>query len=149
MTTLLALYRVLKANGRSLPEIGELVQSIAQYQLERFPQFLRHLIGRLYMTRFWQKHTSKKAALSQARLFSADFVYEVVGEKKDKYGWGINYLECGVEKFFANQGAAEFTPYMCLIDYLIFPAMDIQLERTGTIANGCMHCDFRFSKKAL
>jgi hypothetical protein len=47
-------------------------------------------------------------------------------------------------KFFHEQGADEFTPYMCFIDFLMFPAMGIALEREGTIAQGCGRCDFRF-----
>lgn len=36
---------------------------------------------------------------------------------------------------------------MCELDYLMFPALGIELKRTGTIAQGCTHCDFRFAKK--
>ena len=149
MTTLLALYRVLRRNGRSLPEIGELVRDMAQHHIEQFPRFLRQLIGRLYMTKLWRKRTLKKAAQSQKRTYASDFVYEVVENNGQEFAWGVNYQECGVVKFFAQQNAAEFTPYMCLIDYLVFPSIGIHLKRTGTIANGCSHCDFRFVKNSI
>jgi hypothetical protein len=71
-------------------------------------------------------------------------VYEVVAGERPDQAWGINYLECGVVKFFHAQGADDFAPYMCLIDFLMFPAMGVTLERQGTLANGCTHCDFRF-----
>jgi hypothetical protein len=33
---------------------------------------------------------------------------------------------------------------MCRIDFLMFPALGITLKRSGTGAQGCDHCDFRF-----
>jgi hypothetical protein len=33
---------------------------------------------------------------------------------------------------------------MCRIDFLMFPALGITLKRSGTRAQGCDHCDFRF-----
>ena len=68
----------------------------------------------------------------------------VPGQPGESFEWGLNYHECGVVKFFAAQDADAFTPYMCVMDYLLFPAMGVGLQRTGTIAHGCTHCDFRF-----
>lgn len=146
MTSLLALYRVMKRHNYPVAEIGDLAQAMARNQIEQFPRAIRHLIGRIYMTRLWRRRTLKKAETSQTAPFPGNFVYEVVEGDGQNFEWGINYLECGVVKFFQAQDADEFTPYMCLIDYLIFPGMGIQLERQGTIANGCSHCDFRFRK---
>ena len=47
-------------------------------------------------------------------------------------------------KFFNDRGASELTPYMCRLDFLMFPAPGITLQRSGTRAQGCSHCDFRF-----
>ncbi|WP_420643352.1 L-2-amino-thiazoline-4-carboxylic acid hydrolase [Candidatus Leptofilum sp.] len=147
MSSLLALYRVLKQHGKRVDEIGELLYEIAQAQVNRFPQWLRHLIGKYYLSNWNQKRMQKKAAVSQKRQYPGDFVIEVVSGNQKPFTWGVNYLECGIVKFFAQQGAAELTPFMCRIDYLLFPAMGIQLRRTGTIAQGCTHCDFRFHKE--
>jgi len=146
MTSLLALYRVLKREGRPVAEIGDLFYEMAQAQVNRFPQWLRHLIGRFYLSRWNFRRLRKRAAVSQQRLYPGDFVIELVPANDGQTLQGINYLECGIVKFFAQQGAAELTPHMCRIDFLLFPAMGIQLKRTGTIAQGCTHCDFRFSK---
>ncbi|MBZ0282878.1 MAG: L-2-amino-thiazoline-4-carboxylic acid hydrolase [Anaerolineae bacterium] len=146
MTSLLALYRVMKHYDYPVDEIGDLAQAMATNQIEQFPRAIRHLIGRIYMTRLWRRRTAKKAQQSQTAPYPGNFVYEVVeGDGKD-FEWGVNYLECGVVKFFHSQDADEFSPYMCLIDFLIFPGMGIELERHGTIANGCSHCEFRFRK---
>jgi hypothetical protein len=146
MTSLLALYRVLKREGKPVAEIGNLFYEIAQAQVNRFPQWLRYLIGRFYLSRWNVRRLQKRAAVSQQRQYPGDFVIELVPADDSKTFQGINYLECGVVKFFAQQGAAELAPHMCRIDYLLFPAIGIQLNRTGTIAQGCTHCDFRFEK---
>lgn len=145
MTTFLALYKVLKGHGRFVSEISDLVYEMAQTYVESYPRLARQLIGKFYMSRFNRKRQQKRAATSQKREHPGDFVIEFVdGREEDSFKWGINYLECGVVKFFAAQEAAEFTPAMCRVDYLMFPALGIDLKRTGTIAQGCTHCDFRF-----
>jgi hypothetical protein len=145
MTTLLALYRVLTRRGRPVAEIGELVHLIGLKTVNQTPRVLRRLIGRFYMSRYWRGRAAKRASVSQARQYAGDFVTEVVpGPPGASFEWGINYHECGVVKYFAAQGAEAFTPYMCVMDYLLFPAMGIGLQRTGTLAHGCSHCDFRF-----
>jgi len=146
MTSLLALYRFLKQNGKPVAEIGDLFYEIAQAKVNHFPQWLRHLIGRFYLSRWNFRRLQKRAAVSQQRQYPDDFVIEPVPANDSDTLQGINYLECGIVKFFARQGAAELTPHMCRIDFLLFPAMGIQLKRTGTIAQGCTHCDFRFTQ---
>jgi hypothetical protein len=146
MTSLLTLYQVMKPYGIPVEEIGSLVHRMAQAWASQYPAFARRLIGRLYMSQLWRKRTRKKALVSQNGEYPGNFVFEVVDGDGQNYEWGINYLECGVVKFFQAQGADEFTPYMCVIDYLLFPNIGIDLQRQGTIANGCTHCDFRFKR---
>jgi hypothetical protein len=144
MTSLLAFHRVLTRHGRPVEEIGALVHGMAQNRIESTPPALRRLLGKLYMSRLWRRRTERKALASQSGAYPGNFVFEVVPADSPGQAWGINYRECGVVKFFHAQGADEFTPYMCFIDFMLFPAMGIDLRRTGTIAQGCTHCDFRF-----
>lgn len=146
MTSLLALYRVLKREGKPVTEIGDLFYAMAQAQVNRFPRRLRHLIGRFYLSRWNLRRLRKRAAVSRQRKYPGDFVIELVPANDSQTLQGINYLECGIVKFFAQQGAAELTPHMCRLDFLLFPAMGIHLKRTGTIAQGCTRCDFRFEQ---
>ncbi|MBI3168885.1 MAG: L-2-amino-thiazoline-4-carboxylic acid hydrolase [Chloroflexi bacterium] len=146
VSSFLALYFVMKEEGKSTEEVGELVHRIADRKVETTPRFLRSLLGKLYMSKFWRRRTMKKALASQKKEHTGNFVYEVVEGKKDEYDWGINYLECAIVKFFHAQGADEFTPFMCYVDYILFPAMGIDLKRKGMIGQGCSHCDFRFRR---
>ena len=143
--SLLALYRVLKRHGQSADEIGAVVHRMAEGWVGRYPRLVRSLLGRLYLSRFWRARTRRKAQASQARRYPGEFVYEVVEGGPD-FEWGVNYLECGVVKFFQAQDAEALTPHMCVLDYLLFPSIGIDLQRTGTLAQGCTHCDFRFRR---
>lgn len=143
--SLLALYRVLQRHGETVDEIGAVVRCMAEGWVSRYPAALRRLLGRLYLSRFWRERTRRKAQASQARRYPGEFVYEVVDGGPD-FAWGVNYLECGVVKFFQAQGAEALTPHMCVLDYLLFPSLGIDLRRTGTLAQGCTHCDFRFRR---
>lgn len=147
VSSFLALYFVLKEENKTVEEIGRLAQYMADLKVETTPRFLRNLIGNLYMSGFWRERSKRKALVSQKKEYEGNFVFEVVDGKKGEYEWGINYLECAIVKFFHRQGADEFTPYMCHVDYILFPGMGIDLIRTGTIGQGCSHCDFRFSRK--
>lgn len=145
MASLLALYRVLKRAGQPVEAIGATAYAMGQAAVAGYPWLIRRLIGWLYMTPFWRARTRRHAARSQAGLYPGDFVYTVVeGGRDDAFDWGVDYHACGVVKFFRAQGADEFTPYMCQIDYLMFPAMGVGLRRTGTLAQGAARCDFRF-----
>ncbi len=146
MANLLALYRVLKERGRPVEEIGELLYRMGEAWVEQFPMVMRRVIGRFYLSRFQRRRSERNAKRSQEREYAADFVTEVIDGEGQDFEWGLNYLECGVVKYFAQQNAEELSPYMCQIDYLLFPAIGINLVRSGTIAQGCTHCDFRFKR---
>jgi hypothetical protein len=147
VSSFLALYFVLKEDGIPTEEIGELAHRICDQKVAATPYFLRKLLGKLYLTKLWQRRSMKKALRSQEREYPGNFLYEIVEGKQGEYEWGVNYLECAIVKFFHQQGADEFTPYMCYVDYILFPAMGIDLKRTGTIGQGCSHCDFRFARQ--
>lgn len=141
---ILALFRVLKDKGVSLEEFGQILEEITLTYMNRFPAWVRNLAGKLWMSRLFRRLLIKQAKISQQRKYEDDFVYEVVtGE--GSYKWGINYIECGITKFLGKQGEPELAKYACILDYFMFPAIGVDLKRTGTIAHGCKQCDFRFN----
>jgi hypothetical protein len=142
----LALYRVMKRHGRTVQETGEVLYRTVETWVRRYPCWLRRVMGWYYMSRFNQRRSRKKAAVSQERRYPGDWVREHVEGCDDTFDWGIDYTECGIVKFLRSQGADELAPYLCLNDYALFGALGIGLERTMTLAEGCKKCDFRFNK---
>jgi len=141
---ILALYRVLQRKDVSLEEFGKILEAVTKKYMNSFPAWVRVIAGKLWMSRFFRRILIKHSKISQQRDYQEDFVYEVVSGS-EKHVWGIDYLECGITKFLVRQGAPELTVYACILDYVMFPAIGVSLERTGTIAHGCDRCDFRFS----
>jgi len=144
--SILTIYRVLKRQGMSTEEIGCLTESMAERRVTKVPGFLRRLLGWFYMSPLNRRRVKRNAAISQRRQYPGDFVYQVIDEAGDSYQWGVDYIECGIVKYLQANGAGDLAPYLCQMDYLLFPAIGIELVRTGTIGRGCERCDFRFNR---
>ncbi len=141
----LALYRALQGRGVTLEEFGEILEAAAGVYMNTIPSWIRALAGKLWMSRLFRRIIAKHAKVSLQKTYPDDFVYQVV-PGSGKHAWGIDYLECGITKFLAGQGASELARYACVLDFVMFPAIGVTLERTETIAQGCRRCDFRFTK---
>jgi len=149
----LALYKPLKAHGKAVEEIGALVYEAVERAYDLFPRhsewprYLLRLHGRLSFT----KHSLRKARVmaleSQKRRHAGDWVYSFVEGDGEEFDYGLDFEECGMCKFFQAQGAAEFAPYMCRLDFIASDRLGWGLVRTGTIAEGAEKCDFRYRVK--
>jgi hypothetical protein len=140
---ILGLYRSLEKKGVALIDFGGLLEEITTVYMNRLPASTRKLAGRLWMSALFKRQLRKQARASRSSIYEYDFVYDIVPGGED-YKWGIDYVECGIVKFFKRQGEEELAKYACILDYLMFPAIGVELVRTGNIAEGCRRCDFRF-----
>jgi hypothetical protein len=142
----LALYRVLKARDRPLDEIGQLSYEMYDAWFDMFPGFILRLMGLWRYTGIYMNRLEAAAAKSQKRAYPGDFVYTVIkGDGKD-FDWGVDYLECAICKFYKEQGAEEFLPYLCPLDAVISERTGLGLTRKKTLAEGFDRCEFRFKK---
>jgi hypothetical protein len=142
----LAFHWVMKRHSRTVQETGEVLYRTVEAWVGRYPRWLRRAMGWYYMSRFNQRRSRQKAAVSQERRYPGDWVREHVEGDGDTFDWGMDYTECGIVKFLHGHGADELAPYLCLTDYALYGALGIELERTMTLAEGCEKCDFRFKK---
>lgn len=142
-TWFLALYKTLKKHGKVAEEAGEIYYKAWQAGLRSYPRFLLRLMGR-WMLR--KSRVRREAAESQKRRYPGDWVFTFVEGDGQEFDFGMDYTECGICKFFHDQGADEFTPFMCLDDFPTSKAMGTGLVRTMTIAEGAAICDFRFKR---
>jgi hypothetical protein len=140
----LAVYRVMQRHGKRVDETGELLYRLMEAWIRRYPRFVRHLMGRYYLSRFSQRQSKKRSALSQQRRYPANWVRIHVDGDGQTFEWGVDYLECGIVKFLRSQDADELAPYLCQLDYALYGALGIALTRTKTLADGDEKCDFRF-----
>jgi hypothetical protein len=143
----LALYRALRVHGGTVEEAGELSHLAMERKLHRIPTLVRHGMGRLMFSPRRIRDMERRAQLSQQRRYSGDWVWEIIEGDGQAFDVGIDYSECGIEKFMRRQGAEELTPYLCNTDYVLFRALGMELIRTKTLAWGCDRCDFRIKFK--
>ena len=149
----MAISRVLRRHGVSLPVIGEIERETYKAQLLAAPEAERLASGQQFMSPENQALLRTQAAHSATeghqKEFSQDFVYDFVEPGPgDDFEFGINYKGCGFCKFAACHGDAEILPNICGLDFDAYAARGIHLDRTQTLAGGASHCDFRFSRRA-
>ena len=85
------------------------------------------------------------AALESQRSGAADeFVFELVEGDGAETDWGMNITSCAICHAFAKHDAMELVPYLCATDDSMSKLENQGLRRTGTIALGAHHCDFRY-----
>jgi hypothetical protein len=142
----MAIGRVLRRHGVSLPMIGDIERETYKAQLLTVPEADRLASGRQFMSPENQTWLREQAAKSHAEAFPEDFVYDFVEPGPgDHFEFGINYKACGFCKFAARHGDTEILPNICGLDFEAYATRGIRLQRTQTLAGGASHCDFRFS----
>ena len=141
------MYRALRARGASEEEAARLIHlgEVAFYKSAPMRWVMR-LQGRGFLSRRGVAMWRRIAATSQERRYPHDWVYEIVQGDGSDSGMGLDCIECGAVKYLDREGASEYAPYLCWIDYPQFAAMGLRLDRTETIAQGGQRCDFRVSR---
>jgi hypothetical protein len=108
--------------------------------------FLLRMMGWWKFTAFAKNNLKRRAAASQQRRYPKDFVFFVVEGDGKTFDWGVDYTECAICKLYQQEGAENFTRYLCPLDAAMSERMGLGLERTQTLAEGAAYCDFRFKR---
>jgi hypothetical protein len=143
-TMLLALYRVLKRQGMSTEEIGRIAVEAEEERVRSYPRVVRTLLGWILYSPLGRRRLEKIARDSQKRQYPGGWVATYIEGDGKEFDFGIDYIECGLCKFFRQQDAGEFTRYLCLLDYAQQRAMNTGFFRSTTLAEGAERCDFRW-----
>ena len=145
-TMLLALYQVLKREGFRIEEIGKIVIEMEQKRVHSYPRFVLKLLGKVIHSPLGKNRLKKAADKSQEGRYPGGWVSVYIEGDGEEFDFGIDYLECGLCKFYHQQGADEFTPYLCQFDYVQQSAMRAGFFRSMTLAEGAERCDFRWKR---
>lgn len=84
--------------------------------------------------------------MTQLRRYPGDWVADYLEGDGGEFDYGLDITECGICKFYHQQGADELAPYLCLSDYVLSDALGRGLVRCQTLAEGDPVCDFRFKR---
>lgn len=143
---MLALIQSLEREGLGVRDIGKILYDVFEEYFESMSGFMKWLFRRAFFSKSGVKRWIRYAERSQARKYPGDWVFEYVEGDGKIFDFGLDYTECGICKFYEQQGAEKYVPYLCLGDYPMCQAFGIGLKRTQTIGNGGSVCDFRFRK---
>lgn len=143
---MLAIIRPLERAGLTTREIGKVVYEIFELFFESRPRLARWLMGKLMTSKFFMKKKKKQIEKAVFRKYPGAFVTEFVEGNDENFDFGFDVIECAIHKFYKEQEAEKYIPYLCLGDYPTFRSLGIGFTRTQTIGNGAPLCDFRFKK---
>jgi len=141
-TTTLALYKAMKARGKTAEETGEILYRAVAESVKRLPQQpMTDESLAAHMAR--QRQEAQK---SQQRRWPGDWVWEFVEGDGATFDYGYDFTECGAQKFFRAHDAEEVLPLYCYLDFVTYRTPGWGFSRTMTLAEGCPKCDFRFKR---
>lgn len=142
----LALYRALKAHGKTVKETGKILYDAVEAEAATMSRLKRWLVQRLIWSRYMKNKLKKMCLESQQRVYPENWVAFYIEGDNDTFDIGIDYTECAICKFLHQQDADELTPYLCLLDFPMSKARGTGLVRTTTLAEGGKRCDFRLKR---
>jgi hypothetical protein len=138
-STSLALYKTMKARGKSAEETGKVVY-------DAVVESVRYLPPTPPLTAEELTKRKEQARRSQARQYPGDWVWYFIEGDGAEFDYGYDFYECGPQKLYHAQGADEFLPFFCYLDFVTFRTPGWSFSRTMTLAEGHEKCNFRVKK---
>lgn len=140
-----------RKHGLSLQDWGRLSTTIYERYFARCPRLMRiaipYLIKRhprtVYkMLRLKDRRNGKNAAQNPG-----SFVTRAM-EPTEVHPLIYHNLHCPVHDFCKSAGYMDYLPYLCNLDYVMFKAFDLSLQREKTCGTQDGLCDFKISRNA-
>ena len=138
----LALYKAMKARGKTAGETGKVLYGAIEVRSRVSSPPIPP--DQWLSPEDLMKRRRERAGRSQERRYPADWVYAFVEGDGETFDYGYDFTECGTQKFYRAQGADEFLPFYCFLDFPKCDADGLGLSRTMTLAEGHEKCDHRF-----
>lgn len=135
-----ALYRALREHGMPQEQASQLIEEI-NWEVFGAGTMTSFALSRLRSAKL-QTRIQWILDLMFFALFTRPFRKEAVPTDN---GIAFDVVSCPVAEYFRQQGIPELTRYAaCSLDHRMAQHWGVELERTQTIAEGDMRCDFRF-----
>ena len=140
-TTSLALYKAMKARGKTAEDAGKVVYDAVVASVGQLPPRPFKELSAEYIAK--EKEQARK---SQERCYPEDWVWEFVEGDGVEFDYGRDFLECGTRKLYHAQDADEFLPFYCYLDFATHRTTGWGFARSMTLAEGYEKCNFRWKK---
>lgn len=86
------------------------------------------------------------AEASQTNAAPGEDVIEFVSGEGQQFEWGYNVKSCAICQVASRYDAMDLVPYFCAVDDVMSDKGKQGLRRTGSLALGAPHCDFRYRR---
>lgn len=116
-----------------------------QYYVIRKPKLLKDFDDQ---SQYWKPVIVNRfgGKFAHTVLREANKEFEFISGTGEEFDYGYDFLECAVQKFYHAQGADEFLPFYCFLDFAWSKVHGLGLSRTMTLAEGHMKCNHRFKQ---
>jgi len=143
---ILAFYRVLKRNGKTIEEVIRIICEGTERRFKSIPRPITWIIGRIVFSPLFYRSMKKNAARSQKREYPENFVYTVEKGAKESFYMKSIYSECAVCKFHIAENAEEILPYCDFADVLMSKYFGLGLKYESRIGAGDETCTGTFMR---
>jgi len=137
----LAFYKAMKKHGKTAEETGKILYNAILTQVGQPRPEIRES-ERLTPEQLSEQQR-REAEQSQERRYPGDYVYKFVPGDGKEFDRGSDFTGCGAQKFYHAQGADEFMPFYCYLDFPKSKVNGIGFSRTKTLAEGHEKCNHR------
>lgn len=140
----LAFYKAMKKHGKTAEETGEILYKGVLTRVYR-PLLVIPAEERLTIEQFIEQRR-KRAESSQKWDYPEGYKFRfIVGDGRN-FDYGYDYTACGALNFYHNQGADEFMPFYCYLDFPVCRVNGIGFTRTMTMSEGYKKCNHRIKR---
>jgi hypothetical protein len=140
----LALYRAMKTYGHTAAETGKVLYD-AILARRHEPSTPISPAPSLTPEQLMERRR-QRAAQSQERRYADDYVYAFVAGDGEAFDYGYDFSECAAQKFYRAEGAEEFLPCYCFLDYAWSQVLGLGLSRSTALSEGDAQCTHRFKR---
>ncbi len=148
---LVAMGEHLKEHGMAMPEIGHLMTTAYERRMRKMPGLVRKIMGKMFTNpKLLNKIFRKKDAQNKANAAKNPGSFETKTQIPPKTGYDFSYrnLVCPLANFARQYGYADYMPYLCNLDYVMFGIVGAPLFREHTCMEEGGYCDFNLKVDA-
>ena len=145
----LAVFRVLEQEGLTFEEIGEFHRNYV-LRTHKIRKEILEKSGRdpseYPFDPVYVDYQKKLTEDTQLKLYPDDWVMDFIQGDGNKFEWGWDIKECGVQKAYKKVGSEKYLPFICLGDFYEAEGLGFGFTRTETLGFGADKCTHRFNR---
>ena len=139
---MMALKKGMRDEGLGVEEFVRFNIVLLRLQSSRTPEFLRNLIGWLFLSKLARIFLKK---IGRSASENGWPTHIIDGKKSDNFNMKVCTRECGMVRFFTSIGEGDLAPYCTFFDFTTSETLGIGLTQTSTIESG--ECSYMMSRK--